>query len=117
MRRNGQAQDGLYGRFIERVADVGAARDWPAHQEALEAAAKDSAAKSEAAAKAAKSKKGGEMMPRGRNPYECFKNDRHRLFALLSRDVRIVLVAAILGGAGLAGSHPVLRSLMVGWLN
>lgn len=55
-------------------------------------------------------------MPRGRNPYECFKNDRHRLFALMSRDVRIVLVAAILGGAGLAGAHPALRSLVVGWV-
>ena len=57
------------------------------------------------------------MMPRGRNPYECFKNDRHRLCALMSRDVRIVLVAAILGGAGLAGAHPALRSLMAGWVN
>lgn len=55
-------------------------------------------------------------MPRGNNPYECFKSDRHRLFALMSRDVRIVLVAAILGGAGLAGSHPALRSLVVGWV-
>jgi hypothetical protein len=53
-------------------------------------------------------------MYRGRNPYECFKNDRHRLFALMSRDVRIVLVAAILSGAGMAGVHPVLRLLMVG---
>ena len=60
MRRTGQVQDGLYGRFIERVADVGAAGDWPAHQEALKAA-EDAAAKAEAAAtKAAKnSKKGG----------------------------------------------------------
>lgn len=53
-------------------------------------------------------------MPRGRTPYECFKNDRHRLFALMSRDVRIVLVAAILGGAGLAGAHPALHILDVG---
>ena len=56
-------------------------------------------------------------MPRGRTPYECFKNDRHRLFALMSRDVRIVLVAAILGGAGLAGAHPAPHSLMLGWMN
>ena len=56
-------------------------------------------------------------MPRCCNPYECFKNDRHRLFALMSRDVRIVLVAAILGGAGLAGAHHALRSLMAGWVN
>lgn len=58
MRRNGQVQDGLYGRFIERVADVGAAGDWPTYQEALEAAAKAAAAKSEAAVKSLKSKKG-----------------------------------------------------------
>lgn len=55
------------------------------------------------------------MMPRGRNPYECFKNDRHRLFALMSRDVRIVLVVTLLGGAGLAGALPTLRSLMAWW--
>lgn len=55
-------------------------------------------------------------MPRGRNPYECFKSDRHRLFALMSRDVRIVLVAVILGGASLAGAHPALRYLVVGWV-
>jgi hypothetical protein len=55
-------------------------------------------------------------MPRGRNPYECFKSDRHRLFALISRDLRIVLVAAIVVGAGFAGAHPTLRSLMVGWI-
>jgi hypothetical protein len=55
------------------------------------------------------------MMPRGRNPYECFKNDRHRLFALMSRDVRIVLVAALFGGAYLARAYPALRSLMAGW--
>lgn len=54
-------------------------------------------------------------MPRGRTPYECFKNDRHRLFALMSRDIRIVLVAVILGGAGFAGALPALRSLMAGW--
>lgn len=51
----------------------------------------------------------------GRNPYKCFKSDRHRLWALVSRDIRIVLVAAILGGTGLAGAHPALRSLLVGW--
>lgn len=56
-------------------------------------------------------------MPRGRNPYECFKDDRHRFFALMSRDVRIVLMAAILVGAGIAGAHPVLRLLMLGWVN
>lgn len=51
-------------------------------------------------------------MPRGRTPYECFKNDRHRLFALMSRDIRLVLVAAVLTGA-----HPALRSLVAGWAN
>lgn len=51
-------------------------------------------------------------MLRGRNPYECFKSDRHRLWALVSRDLRIVLVAAIVGGAGLAGAHPTLRSII-----
>lgn len=55
-------------------------------------------------------------MLRGRNPYECFKSDRHRLWALVFRDIRIVLVAAILGGAGLAGSDPALRALVMGWM-
>lgn len=40
MRSNGLVQDSLYGRFIARVADVGAASDWPAHRKALEAVAK-----------------------------------------------------------------------------
>jgi hypothetical protein len=35
------------------------------------------------------------MIRRGRNPYECFKDDRQRLLALLSRDVRYVLIACI----------------------
>lgn len=56
------------------------------------------------------------MMPRGRNPYECFKDDRHRLFALMSRDLRIVLVAAIFGVASLAGAHPTLRSAIFRWM-
>jgi hypothetical protein len=55
-------------------------------------------------------------MLRDRSPYECSKNDRQRLFALMSRDVRIVLVAAILDGTGRAGAHPALRSLVVGWV-
>lgn len=53
------------------------------------------------------------MMKRGRNPYECFKNDRERLWALLSRDVRIVLVVAI---AGVTGASPALRVMILGWL-
>lgn len=44
MRSKGLVQDGLYGRFLERVADVGAAGDWPAHQEALKAAEEKAAA-------------------------------------------------------------------------
>lgn len=64
MRANGLVQDGLYGRFIERVADVGAAGDWPSHQEALKkaeeeaTAAAKSAAKSSAAAKPSAKKVG-----------------------------------------------------------
>lgn len=53
------------------------------------------------------------MMQRGRNPYECFKDDRQRLFALMSRDLRIVLVAAIFAAAGWAGA-PALRSMLSG---
>ena len=58
MRREGQVQDGLYGRFIERVADVGAAGDWTTYQEALEAAEKVVDAKSEALDGVVESKKG-----------------------------------------------------------
>ena len=62
MRVKGLVQDGLYGRFIERVADVGAAGDWFAHEEARKAAeakaAEDAAlAKAPAAPKAAPAKK------------------------------------------------------------
>jgi hypothetical protein len=52
------------------------------------------------------------MMPRGRNPYECFKDDRHRLLALLSRDVRLVLIWIV---AALTGSIPALRAIVAGW--
>jgi hypothetical protein len=44
--------------------------------------------------------------PHKPDPYCAFKNDVERRKALLSRDVRLVLVAAILGGAGLASSLP-----------
>jgi hypothetical protein len=50
-----QVQRDLYGRFIERVADVGAGGDWPAHTSAVkeaeeaEAKAADDAAKKGAA--------------------------------------------------------------------
>jgi hypothetical protein len=54
MRRNGLVQDGLYGRFIERLADVGAAGDCAAHEEALETAAKAKSAKAASAKSVAK---------------------------------------------------------------
>lgn len=55
------------------------------------------------------------MIRRG-GPYESFKSDRDRLWALVSRDVRIVLVAAILGAASLASAPPALRSMIAGWI-
>lgn len=55
-------------------------------------------------------------MSRSHSPYECFKSDRHRLLALMSRDIRIVLVTAILGGAGIAGAFPDLSSLVTRWM-
>lgn len=55
-------------------------------------------------------------MMRGRNPYECFKSDRHRLFALMSRDLRIVLVAAIAAVAGYVGARAGLPALVAGWI-
>lgn len=53
-------------------------------------------------------------MFRGRNPYECFKNDRHRLLALISRDLRLVLLGAISAATGLAGASPAARAFIVG---
>ena len=35
------------------------------------------------------------MIQRGRSPYECFKDDRARLFALMSRDARLIAIALI----------------------
>ena len=52
-------------------------------------------------------------MLRGRNPYECFKSDRHRLMALVSRDLRLVAVAAIAAAAGLLGTVPTLRAAII----
>jgi len=54
MRQTGLVQDGLYGRFIERVAEVGAASDWQLHQEALTATEKATAPKAAAVKTAAK---------------------------------------------------------------
>lgn len=51
MRGKNLVQDGLYGRFLERVADVGAGGDWPSHEEALKAMEEEAAAKVPAAAK------------------------------------------------------------------
>jgi hypothetical protein len=53
-------------------------------------------------------------MFRGRNPYECFKSDRHRLLALLSRDLRLVLLGAISAAAGVAGISPAARAFIAG---
>jgi hypothetical protein len=53
------------------------------------------------------------MIKRG-NPYESFKNDRDRLFALMSRDIRIVLVAALIAGA--TGATPMLSAVLVRWM-
>jgi hypothetical protein len=59
MRRNKLVQDGLYGRFLGRLADVGAAGDWPNHEEATkEAAEKAAKAAKAAAAKPTPAKKG-----------------------------------------------------------
>jgi hypothetical protein len=56
MHLKGSVQTDLYGRFIERAADVGAAGDWLAHKEAEEeatAAAKEAAKEAEEKAEAA----------------------------------------------------------------
>jgi len=50
----------------------------------------------------------------GRDPYQCFKDDRQRLLALLSRDVRLVLIWSI---AALAGSTPALGAIFRGWFS
>lgn len=53
MRAEGLVQVDLYGRFVERVADVGAAGDWPAHKEAIKAQERKAAASAKSAANAA----------------------------------------------------------------
>lgn len=53
-------------------------------------------------------------MFRGRNPYECFRNDRHRLLALISRDLRLVLLGAISAAAGVAGTSPSASAFIAG---
>jgi hypothetical protein len=58
MRERKLVQDSLYGRFRDRVAEVGAAGDWPAHRQAMAEAAKiaEEAAKGKAPAKKGASK-------------------------------------------------------------
>jgi hypothetical protein len=59
MRERQLVQDGLYGRFRDRVAEIGAAGDWPAYKEALNEASKAAEAAAKAkAAKGAAAKKG-----------------------------------------------------------
>lgn len=59
MRQAGLVPDSIYGRFIERVAEVGAAGDWVGHQEALAEAEKAAAeAKAKATAKPSAKKSG-----------------------------------------------------------
>ncbi len=53
------------------------------------------------------------MIQRGRNPYECFKDDRWRLLALFSRDMRYVLIAGI---AVLTGENTTIQTIVGGWL-
>lgn len=57
MRERKLVQDGLYGRFRDRVAEVGAAGDWPAYVDAM--AQQASKAAEVAAAAANVTKKGG----------------------------------------------------------
>lgn len=51
-------------------------------------------------------------MKRDDNPYVSFKNDRDRLWALVSRDVRIAVVAGL---CALAGYAP-MRAVVQAWL-
>jgi hypothetical protein len=53
------------------------------------------------------------MIRRGRNPYECFKDDRQRFFALLSRDVRYVLIAGI---GAITSTSSMLQTVVTGLL-
>jgi hypothetical protein len=48
-------------------------------------------------------------------PYQSFKNDRDRLWALISRDIRIVAVTALCAGA--AGFTPALRDAVLRWIS
>ncbi len=48
------------------------------------------------------------------NLYSGFKNDRDRLWALISRDLRIVAVTALCASA--SGATPLLREVFLRWL-
>jgi hypothetical protein len=50
----------------------------------------------------------------GSNLYAGFKNDRDRLWALISRDLRIVAVTALCASA--SGASPLLRVAILRWL-
>ncbi|MBI3147665.1 MAG: hypothetical protein HYZ17_04050 [Betaproteobacteria bacterium] len=45
---------------------------------------------------------------------KTLKNDRDRLWALISRDLRIVAVTALCAGA--SGASPLLREVFLRWL-
>lgn len=48
------------------------------------------------------------------NLYSGFRNDRDRLWALISRDLRIVAVTALCASA--SGASPLLRDVFLRWL-
>lgn len=55
------------------------------------------------------------MRREAENIYTSFKSDRDRLWALISRDVRIIIVSGICAGA--AGLSPALQSMIFQWLH
>jgi hypothetical protein len=66
MRRRGLVQDAVYGRFQERLADVGAAGEWATYEEAQKAADEKAAADAKAApAKRAQPAKAVDKVKRG----------------------------------------------------
>lgn len=54
------------------------------------------------------------MKHESHNLYSTFRNDRDRLWALISRDLRIVAVTALCTSA--TGVSPVLRDAILRWL-
>lgn len=53
------------------------------------------------------------MIKRHGNPYVSFKSDRDRLWALVSRDVRISIVTAL---CAYAGFSPIMRAMIQRWI-